>query len=92
MATSVLPSPVRISAILPWCRQIPPITCTWKCFMPSTRQAASRSAAKASGRISSNVSPAGQTPLEEFRLPLELIVVHGGIFAVELFHLIRDLV
>ena len=33
-----------------------------------------------------------QTPLEEFRLPLELIVVHGGVFAVELFHLIRDLV
>ena len=34
VATRVLPSPVRISAILPSWRQIPPIICTSKCLMP----------------------------------------------------------
>ena len=34
VATSVLPSPVRISAILPWCRVMPPMSCTskWRIF------------------------------------------------------------
>ena len=38
MATSVLPSPVFISAILPLCSTMPPISCTSKCRMFSTRR------------------------------------------------------
>ena len=39
---------------------MPPTTCTGKCFMPSTRHAASRQVANASGRISSRLSPAAR--------------------------------
>ena len=56
MATSVLPSPVRISAILPWCKTMPPISCTSKWRMPVVRTLASRTMAKASGKISSSTS------------------------------------
>ena len=55
--TSVLPSPVFISAILPSCKAIPPISCTSKWRSPMVRTLASRTAAKASGRRSSNSSP-----------------------------------
>jgi hypothetical protein len=46
VATSVLPSPVRISAILPWCRTMPPIICTSKWRMPVVRTLASRRSQK----------------------------------------------
>jgi hypothetical protein len=39
VATSVLPSPVFISAILPRCSTMPPISCTSKCRMFSVRAA-----------------------------------------------------
>ena len=42
VATSVLPSPVFISEILPSCRIMPPISCTSKWRWPSVRLAASR--------------------------------------------------
>src|SRR5215470_6855050 len=57
VATSVLPSPVAISAILPSCSTMPPISWTSKCRMPTVRRAASRQTAKASGRTSSSSSP-----------------------------------
>jgi hypothetical protein len=59
VATSVLPSPVYISAIAPRCRITPPTSCTSKWRMPSVRTLASRTRAKASGSTSSMVfSPA----------------------------------
>src|SRR6185503_1689166 len=57
VATSVLPSPVFISAILPRWRTMPPISCTSKCRMFSVRRPASRTTAKASGSTSSSDSP-----------------------------------
>src|SRR5688572_1260847 len=57
VATSVLPSPVFISAILPRCSTIPPISCTSKCRMLSVRRPASRTTEKASGSRSSSVCP-----------------------------------
>ena len=60
VATSVFPSPVRISAILPSCRAIPPTSCISKCRRPSALSPASRTTAKTSGRISSSVSPSAK--------------------------------
>src|SRR5512139_458081 len=57
VATSVLPSPVRISAILPLWSAMPPISCTSKCRMLSVRLPASRTTANASGSRSSSASP-----------------------------------
>src|SRR5215210_528328 len=56
-AARVLPSPVFISAILPSCNAMPPMTCTSKGRMPNVRLDASRTTAKASCRISSSPSP-----------------------------------
>ena len=53
----VLPSPVFISATLPKCSAAPPITWTSKCRWPSTRHAASRATANASGSRSSSLAP-----------------------------------
>src|SRR5881396_1485456 len=52
VATSVLPSPVAISAILPSWRTMPPISWTSKGRMPTVRRAASRATANASGSSS----------------------------------------
>jgi hypothetical protein len=52
-----LPSPVRISAILPLCNTMPPINCTSKWRICSVRLLASRTTAKASGSKSSSDSP-----------------------------------
>ena len=57
MATSVLPSPVFISAILPWCSTMPPMSCTSKWRWPSVRLAASRTVAKAGTSRSSRSAP-----------------------------------
>src|SRR5918992_300255 len=57
VAASVLPSPVFISAILPSCKAIPPMTCTSKGRIPNVRLDVSRTTANASGRMSSRVSP-----------------------------------
>ena len=57
MATSVLPSPVFISAIMPRLSTMPPMSCTSKWRMPSARTAASRTTANASGSRSSSDSP-----------------------------------
>ena len=48
VATSVLPSPVFISAILPWWSTMPPTNWQSKCLMPSTLRDASRTVANAS--------------------------------------------
>src|SRR5262249_48463528 len=53
----VLPSPVRISAILPSCSAMPPTSCTSKWRMPSTRLLASRTTANASGSTSFSAAP-----------------------------------
>src|SRR6266545_4320016 len=58
VATRVFPSPVFISAMLPSCRTIAPITWTSKCRWPIVRRAASRTEANASGSRSSRLSPA----------------------------------
>src|SRR5918992_4609246 len=58
VAASVLPSPVFISAILPSCSTMPPMICTSKGRIPRVRFDASRTTAKASGRMASRVSPA----------------------------------
>src|SRR5438132_7190286 len=60
VATSVLPSPVAISAILPSWRTMPPISWTSKGRMPTLRRAASRATAKASGSSASTDSPASR--------------------------------
>src|SRR3712207_5620366 len=60
---SVLPSPVRISAMLPRCSAAPPMSCTRKCRWPRVRVAASRTTAKASGRRWSRVSPSSRRSL-----------------------------
>ena len=57
VATSVLPSPVFISAILPPWSTAPPMSCTSKWRMPSARTLASRTAAKTSGSSSSRGRP-----------------------------------
>src|SRR5205807_5768177 len=57
LATSVLPSPVFISAILPWCRTTPPTSCTSKWRIPMVRRPALRHSAKASIRSSSRSWP-----------------------------------
>ena len=57
-ATSVLPSPVRISATWPPCKTAPPMSWTSKGLRPSTRFEASRTTAKASGSRSSSEAPA----------------------------------
>src|SRR5215470_9253844 len=57
VATSVLPSPVAISAILPSWSTIPPMSWTSKCRMPRRRRPISRTIAKTSGRISSRSVP-----------------------------------
>src|ERR671916_1813913 len=58
VAASVLPSPVFISEILPSCSAMPPITWTSKGRIPRVRFDASRTTAKASGRMPSRASPA----------------------------------
>src|SRR5215212_2583240 len=63
VAASVFPSPVFISAILPSCKTIPPISCTSKGRIPKVRLDASRTTAKASGRMSSRVSPCASLSL-----------------------------
>src|SRR4028119_2040798 len=62
VAASVLPSPVFISEILPSCSAMPPITCTSKGRIPKVRLEASRTTAKASGRMPSRVSPSASLP------------------------------
>src|SRR6266850_8079387 len=57
VATSVLPSPVAISAIVPSWSTMPPISWTSKWRIPTVRRAASRHTAKASGRTPSRGSP-----------------------------------
>src|SRR6266849_1781851 len=57
VATSVLPSPVAISAIVPSWSTIPPMSWTSKWRISTVRRAASRHTAKASGRTSSSGSP-----------------------------------
>ena len=58
VATSVFPSPVRISEMFPWCNTMPPINCTSKWRIFKTRLPASLTSANASGKISSKLSPA----------------------------------
>src|SRR3954453_23600341 len=57
VAVSVLPSPVFISAMLPPCRTIPPMSCTSKWRMPIVRLPTSRTTANVSGRRSSREAP-----------------------------------
>ena len=68
VATRVLPSPVFISAMRPLCRIMPPINCTSKCRMFKLRRDISRQTAKASGRMSSSVSPASRRFLNSWVL------------------------
>ncbi len=56
-STNVLPSPVFISAILPWCITIPPINCTLYWRIPNFLFDTSLTTAKASINMSSKVSP-----------------------------------
>ena len=66
MATRVLPSPVFISAMAPLWSTAPPMSCTSKCRMLSTRRPASRTTANASGMQVVQRLALGQ-PLAEFR-------------------------
>ena len=63
MAARVLPSPVFISAILPSWSTTPPMIWTSKWRKPSVRLEASRTAAKASERMSSRSSPSASRAL-----------------------------
>ena len=62
VATRVLPSPVRISAMRPSWSTSPPMSCTSKWRISSARRPASRTAANASGIRASNGSPAARRP------------------------------
>ena len=64
-----MPSPVFISAMLPWCSATAPITWTSKCRCPIVRLAASRTLANASGSRSSRVSPASSRSRNSAVLP-----------------------
>ena len=75
--TSVLPSPVFISAIQPKCSAIPPISWTSKGRWPSTRHAPSRTTAKASIRRSSRRLALVEPLLELDGLVPEHLVVEG---------------
>ena len=55
VAARVLPSPVFISAILPSCKTIPPISWTSKCLIFNVLFEASLTTANASGSMSSIV-------------------------------------
>ena len=83
VATRVLPSPVFISAILPWCSTMPPMTWTSKGRIPRTRTEASRAVAKASGNRSSRGSSAVQALLEAGGFGLELGVGQGPVFRLQ---------
>ena len=56
VGTKVLPSPVFISAILPWWSTAPPISWTSKWRIPSVRFIASRLIANTSGNASSSAA------------------------------------
>ena len=80
MAVSVLPSPVRISAILPLCSAMPPISCTskWRIFIDALAGLAHRRRRpRAAGR---RASALGQAVLELGRLALQRLVAQrrGG--------------
>ena len=68
VAVSVLPSPVRISAMHPSCSTMPPISCTSKWRIPIVRLPASRTSAKhsysrsSSGSGADSVGAAGARP------------------------------
>ena len=78
VATSVLPSPVFISAMSPSWRTMPPSTWTSKGRMPSARLAASRATANASNSRSSSSSPFVVALAELGRLGAQLLVAQGG--------------
>jgi hypothetical protein len=68
-----LPSPVFISATLPKCSAAPPISCTSNGRWLSTRHAASRATANASGSRSSSDRPSAPR-LELGGLAAQLLV------------------
>ena len=74
VATSVLPSPVAISAIVPSWSTMPPMSWTSKCRMPSRRRPISRTMAKTSGRISSSSVPSWIFCLQRVRALAESLV------------------
>ena len=76
VGTRVLPSPVFISAILPWWRTTPPISWTSKWRIPRVRCIASRAAAKTSGRTSSRALSTSAT-VASCRLFAELAAALG---------------
>ena len=71
---SVLPSPVRISAMRPSFSVSPPMSCTSKWRILSVRRAASRTTAKASGARSLSASPAARRLRNSSVLALEGLV------------------
>ena len=75
VATRVFPSPVFISAIFPLCRIIPPIIWTSKCLWPKVLFAASRTEAKASGRISSKLSPSAILDLNSKSFRFQFLII-----------------
>ena len=74
MATSVLPSPVRISAILPLCSTMPPISWTSKWRMPSARLPASRTDGEGLGQQGVERLAVGDALLELVGLGAQLVV------------------
>ena len=85
-----MPSPVFISAMLPWCRAAPPISCTSKCRWPIVRRAASRTTANASGSRSSSDSPLPDALPELGGLAAELVVAEVLDLGLEGVHELRD--
>ena len=86
MATSVLPSPVFISAMMPSLSTMPPTSCTSKWRRPIERLAASRQAAKASGQQVVEVLAGFEPGAELGRLARELGVaerLHLGLERVD---------
>src|SRR6266571_2015998 len=84
VATSVLPSPVAISAIVPSWSTMPPISWTSKWRIPTVRRAASRHTAKASGRTSSSVPSRSIRFLNSF--DFALVLGPEDLFQQDVYH------
>ena len=80
VATRVLPSPVFISAIMPWWRTIPPINWTSKGRISTDRFAASRTTAKAGPRLFDELDLDPELIDRDRSVPLEGL---GGFLALE---------
>ena len=83
VAINVLPSPVRISAILPLCSTMPPINCTSKWRIAEHVCWLSRTTANASGKTASRLVPSSMRCLNSSVFARSSASVSGAILALQ---------